>query len=616
MKDFDRFLASGFRARLSTLLEILEDQLKRRGSLAVFVFTLVYYGLYYNTGLTLTGEAGSNALIATRIIEGWQPIKGMFIGYNLMWFYPLAWIFQVTGPHLLATQIFFMALAGATGWIGFILVRKATGSAILAALAAGLMILMPGAIFRNYMGFIGTLASFALVRGYVIEASSPVRQCLWMGFAGASLSLCFLIRIEPSLLLGVLWIGLVFVYPIGFKNLFFKRLGVLRVGTIVAMVAFLLVHTPFALQAQQGGFGKEFLNQYTQFIHMLRSEFMLEVKKLSTTENTPATPEAHDSVPVSINAPVKIDTPTPLVEKKSAGPDRDGRRARPSFENLFRWQKPSYFDLSIYFPVLSSGVLALAGLGILANGLKRGCLRMRFLGLLLLVTTGCALSLFSQYFFFRPDSVHLAEFMVPFYPALACGIAIGLELLRRNKGILVGITAFILISICTLQIIVAFNSLFGREGSGSIRSSRGKSALFESAGGTRFRVKPSDLAQWEGLRNAILAHSTSGDYLVTYPYVPVLNMISERPSYQFKLYVDNATEPANFSLGAIAEFEKRKPAIVVVNNRDINKTEFSRFKNWAALFYQHIAANYVLVGTYFENVEVFVRPDKVTTHDP
>jgi hypothetical protein len=98
--------------------------------------------------------------------------------------------------------------------------------------------------------------------------------------------------------------------------------------------------------------------------------------------------------------------------------------------------------------------------------------------------------------------------------------------------------------------------------------------------------------------------------------VPVLNILSARPSYQRKLYVDNATEHQNFPFLAIAEFDEKRPAVIVINNRDINKTEFSRFKNWAAPFYQHIAKNYVLAGTYLKEIEVFVRPDRIPQNSP
>jgi hypothetical protein len=235
--------------------------------------------------------------------------------------------------------------------------------------------------------------------------------------------------------------------------------------------------------------------------------------------------------------------------------------------------------------------------------------------LVLLTTAGCSLALFPQYFFFRPDSVHLAEFMVPFYAALACGLGFGAVFLR-SRSVGTRVAGGLLAAVCVLQIVVAFNALFGREGSGSIRSARGKTALFEAPGGISMRVRPSDLADWENLRDTLLRHSQPGDWLVTYPYVPVLNILAERPSYQRKLYVDNATEPANFPYLAIAEFDEKRPALVVINNRDINKTEFSRFKNWAAPFYDHIAANYVLKGTYLKEIEVFVRPDRIPGNSP
>jgi hypothetical protein len=229
--------------------------------------------------------------------------------------------------------------------------------------------------------------------------------------------------------------------------------------------------------------------------------------------------------------------------------------------------------------------------------------------LAILTTTGCALSLFSQFFFFRPDSVHLAEFMVPFYPALACAAAVGIGLIRRG-GWKVAWCGGLIVLLIGLQVFVAINALFGREGSGSIRIARGKSALFEAAGGVRFRVKPNEIGDWQNLRDTLVASTRDGDFLVTYPYVPLLNLIAERQSYQTKLYVDNATESPDFPEKTISELREKQPAVVVLNNRDINNTEISRFKNWAAPVHDFLFQNYVLAGTYFENIEVFVRPDR------
>jgi hypothetical protein len=587
----------------------VEAFLQRWGLALLVLFAVLYYEAYYNTALLLTGESGSNALIASRIIEGWRPIADMFVGYNLLWFYPIAALFKITGPHMLAMQIFFMCLCLVTSTLGFLLVKKTTGQAWLAMLAGGLMILMPGAMFRNYMGFIGTLASFALVFGYVIPASNSLRQCLWMGFCGAALSLCFLIRIEPSLLILVVWIGLAILYPIGICGEFLRRSRVVVIGTLLALIAFAAVHIPFVLHARERGFEREFLNQYGQFFDLFRWELQKELQKSRGAIRL-------DWPPYSGSEILRAGLPSPVVTVTNAQRDsddtgRDGRRSRPDLSEAFHGKGSLFFALSIYLPVLTSAVLALSGALLAIFGMLKGNERARFLGLLVLATTGAALSLFPQYFFFRPDSVHLAEFMVPFYPALACAAFAGWWVFRNLSSLIGRLFGVALPILCGFQVVGAFNALYGREGSGSIRLARGRTVMFHAPGGIDFRVKPAELRDWEGLRDALLTQSRPGDYLVTYPYVPLLNIMAQRPSYQSKLYVDNATESPDFPQKAIIEFEKNKPAVVVVNNRDINRTEVSRFRNWAAPFYQHVSSKYVLTGTYLKTIEVFVRPDRV-----
>lgn len=587
----------------------LDSCLQKRGLWALLVFALVYYALYYNAHLTLTGEAGSNVLIAQRINDGWRPIKDMFIGYNLMWFYPLSWIFEFTGPHLLASRLYFMGLCIVTGVLGFTLVRKATGSGILAAFAGVLMILMPGAMYRNNVAFVATLASFALVYGYVITHRSRFIQMLWMGFAGAAMSLCFLIRIEPSLLATVVWAGLALLYPIGVRGGFFSRLGTTLAGTILGVCAFAVVHAPFVHHAYKNEFGPEFTGQYSQFVSLLRWELLREIEKIRPApepkkDKVRKTSPALEPVASASLAVASPETPQPQVAESS-----DGRRARPPLLDSIQKGRISFFPLSIYFPILASAVLTIAGGLIFLSGAAFGSTAHRQSGLAILATTGCALTLFPQFFFFRPDSVHLAEFMVPFYPALACGVAAAIGLVRQGTW-RASFGALILL-VVGLQAIVAFNSLFGREGSGSIRIARGKTALFEAPGGIRFRVNPEDLGEWESLRDTLTASTRDGDYLVTYPYVPLLNVMAQRPTYQFKLYVDNATESADFPEKTVAELREKWPAVVVVNNRAINKTDFSRFENWAAPVHGFLLENYVLAGTYLDDIKVFVRSDRV-----
>ena len=595
--------AHGFFQACRALVGGLEGLLQRRGGMMIAALALIYYALYFNAHITLTGEAGSNVLIAQRMQEGWRPIKDMFIGYNLMWFLPLSWIFEFTGPHLLASRIYFLVLCGISAVLGFLVVRRVTGQAIVAGVAGVLMVLMPGAMYRNNVGFVGCLASFALVYGYLVKHRSRLSSILWMGFAGSAMSLCFLIRIEPSLLTSVVWIGLVLLYPFTDRGGVLARSVTVFMGTILALGMFAAVHAPFVAHAYRAGFGPEFVGQYSQFVNLLRWELQKELKKIPSPQVKKPAPPTVQNAPDSASRASANPDPNPQDEKN------DGRRQRPPFAESFQNGRVSYFPLSIYFPVLTSSVLVLAG-GLLffSGAILRNSDQSRK-GLAVLATTGCALALFPQYFFFRPDSVHLAEFMVPFYPALGCAAAAGISLIKKTRW--VAFCGIALVVLVVLQVVVSFNSLFGREGSGSIRVARGRTALFEAPGGIQFRVKPDDLQDWERLRDTLARSSRPGDYLVTFPYVPLLNVMAERPSYQFKLYVDNATESPDFSEKTIHELRDKRPAIVVVNNRDINKTEFSRFKNWAAPVYRYLESDYVREGVFLEDIEVFVRPDRV-----
>jgi hypothetical protein len=600
--------AHGFFQACRALVGHLENLLQRRGGVMIAAFALIYYGLYFNAHITLTGEAGSNVLIAQRMQEGWRPIKDMFIGYNLMWFFPLSWIFEFTGPHLLASRVYFLVLCGISAVLGFLVVRRVTGQAIVAGVAGVLMVLMPGAMYRNNVGFVGCLASFALVYGYIVSHRSWLSIVLWMGFAGAAMSLCFLIRIEPSLLASVVWIGLVVLYPFAGRGGVMARLLTVIAGTTLALVMFAAVHAPFVAHAYRAGFGPEFVGQYSQFVNLLRWELQKELRKI------PSAPEKKPSAIFAQNAIDPFSKPSDALPATKPAKSRpaeanDGRRQRPPFAESFQSGRISYFPLSIYFPVFTAAVLALAGgLFFLGGAIVRNPDQCQ-IGLAVLATTGCALALFPQYFFFRPDSVHLAEFMVPFYPALGCAAVAGISLAKKTRWM--AFCGLALVVVVLLQVVVAFNSLFGRDGSGSIRIARGRTALFEAPGGIRFRVKKDDLADWERLRDTLARSSRPGEYLVTFPYVPLLNVMADRPSYQFKLYVDNATEPPDFSEKTIRELREKRPAVVVVNNRDINKTEFSRFKNWASPVHDFLQSDYVPQGTFFEDIEVFVRPDRV-----
>jgi hypothetical protein len=581
-----------------------EGFLARRGFWLLAAFAVVYYALYFDTGLQLTGEQGSNALIAMRILDGERPIADMFIGYNLLWFYPLVGIFALLGPHWLAMRIYFLVLAAVTALLGYALVRRVTGLAWAALLTGLFMVLMPGAIFRNYLGFIGILAATVLLRGYVLPAATPAKQIGWMALAGAGLAVCFLIRIEPSLLIAVVWAGLVLLYPFGERGAFPARLRTVFLGTAAALAAFAAVHAPFVLHAYQRGFGPQYTAQYLGFFHLLGYELQREVAHWMPQPE----PAAGPALPA-------VDAPPPPPPGDAPGGDgfggRDGRRALPSPASIFTGRGIYFFAAAIWFPVLFAPVLVLTGVVLLAAALWRRHPERKRLALLILTTTGCALAFFPQYFFFRPDPTHLNEFLLVFWPASVCSAWAAWRAADLSGSRAGRLLARLLVAMTALQMVLSFNALFNRESSGSIRSSRGLDARFSALNGVWSRVAGRQLADWEGLRDTVLAHSAPGDFVVTYPYVPIVNVMCDRPTYQWSLYVDNATASPRFCAVEAERLGQRQPAVIVVNNRAINRTEPSRFRNWAAPLQAYIEANYAPVGEFFGEITVYARPDKI-----
>jgi hypothetical protein len=141
----------------------------------------------------------------------------------------------------------------------------------------------------------------------------------------------------------------------------------------------------------------------------------------------------------------------------------------------------------------------------------------------------------------------------------------------------------------------------------------GKPVEVRALNGVDVLLSRSDAAPMEGLRDAVLAHSSPGEFVVAYPYAPTVNFMTDRPSYEYNLYVDDATAGPTFQRDAADRIRLHRPAVIVIDNRPMNRTEISRFKNWAADLMAFITAEYRHVGTFRigrREVEVYARPDK------
>ena len=329
--------------RIANLGARLESHLKTWGALGVAIFAIIYYAAYYRSGLNFSGEGGTVAIIAMRLLDGQRPIVDTFLGYNVMWFYPVAWLFQITGPDYTALRIFFFALCTVTGILAFFVVRRVTGSGWYSTLAALGPVLIPGMLFRNYMAFLPMLNMLALLQAYVFQQPTTRRQILWMAGAGAVLGLTYLMRIDLGTFFTIMTAGLIALYPFGVRRAFARRLPLAVAGTVLAVAMFCATHAPFYFDAVKRGYAEAFVAQYTTWIGMVRYLASQQLAK----------PTAPVSTPPEEASPVLAEpTPSPTPKLRNRDVDSDGYLQKRSMTDIVQGQTlyDRAFALATYLP--------------------------------------------------------------------------------------------------------------------------------------------------------------------------------------------------------------------------------------------------------------------------
>jgi len=582
------------------------------GPAMLLVFAFFYYQQYYLSGLNLGGEGGTNAVIAMRLIEGQRPIADTFLGYNVMWFYPLVWLFQAVGPDFTAMRVFFYVMSAVTGVLAFGTVRRVTGQAWLALGCGVLVILLPGMLFRNYMGFLPVLNGFVLLSAFVFEASTPARRFGWYMVAGLALGLTFLTRIDVGVFFLPIYVGVGVLWPLAVRGRFWRRIPEAVAGLLTVVLVAGVLHVPFWTDARERGFEKNFVNQYLAIWGLIQYEAKKHIiDRIFPADSSAVVDEIDSNVGASqvIRVSTAATPPETGLDVADSGGE-SGTRPRPRLDVIWSdgMLSDKAFAVAVYLPLVIGGViLCFSAVGLLVGiftvrpDLKRDALAA---GVLL----GAALTLFPQYFFFRPDTPHLAEFRIPFLIAMVCSGFLAVRWLwGRSLVGKIGVSAFILL--CAVCEGAFFYHAYFKDSSGSVRVMHNRTALFTAENGVRALIRKRDVDWMNGLRDAILKHSTPTDWLVTYPYSPTINFMTNRRSYLYNLYVDNATAPENFHAVTMREIAEFRPAIVVIDDRPINNTEASRFSRWAAPTMKFLHEEYVQIGQ-FSSIAVFARPDK------
>ena len=593
----------------------LESALKRWGGLLVAIFAVLYYSLYYRSGLNFSGEGGTVALVALRLLEGQRPIVDTFLGYNVMWFYPIAWLFHLVGPDYTALRIYFFGLCMLTGALAFFIVRSATSSGWFSILAAAGPVLIPGMIFRNYMAFLAMLNMLVLLQAYVLEQPSKLRRIFWMVAASICLGLTFLMRIDLGMFFTVITAGLIVLFPFGRRPGFGPSLALASGGAFLALLMFCLTHAPFYVDAVKRGYAEAFTAQYTNWLAMVR---FLATQQLATRRTSPPAPSMQTAIaspdgerpsplpPQTDAAKTTAESPSPAPTKGDV--DSEGYLQKRALRDVIEAQTFSERALALatYLPILVALLIILPAVALLMVALARGDFALKTSALVLLVTTGSALTLFPQYFFFRPDTPHLSEFMAPFVVAIACATWIAFQWRRQSAA--AAIYSGLVMIVGIFNVVVFFLHAFPKESSGSIAARKMRKYKFVAENGVSVWLKHKEREDIAKMFEVLQTHTKPSDYIVCYPYAPTINFMTNRPSYEYNLYVDNAHNVSGFFRETIAEVEKYRPAAILIDNRALNQSEQSRFRNWAPDTYEWIKSTYAYAGT-FRRQEIYLRPD-------
>jgi len=377
---------------------------------------------------------------------------------------------------------------------------------------------------------------------------------------------------------------------------FRRRLSSALVTIIALPVTFLVVHLPVSYYAERHGFAAAFWEEYLSYWQFIEEK----AASVAGVE------------PVNSSHPDKLSPRTQLVVDAATVPsvaDRSTRRL-PAWTQMFteKFGKKRILVFLLYYPLLSGAFLAVAALFLAISGLMKN--RAIEKGEALVITIGLvsAFTLFPQYFFFRPDPQHLSEMMCPFLVVSACSFGMALRRWKSPQAWLRWSTRLWLLFLL-VQLWFYLSYGLAVPWMGSIGRKKSNEQLFRADNGVLAYLPKEQEPEYEALYQAVIKNSAQNDWVICYPYAPTVNFMTDRRSYLYNLYIDNATRPATFDQDAIAAIEQKKPAVILIDDTPINATESSRFSVWAPGTLAYIKSHYRHVGTFVRN-DVYVAPSQ------
>lgn len=566
-----------------------EKRARRFFTLLILGLALLYYGSYYRHDLRFRDEGGTIALGAQRLLNGERPIVDVVLNYNVLWFYPVVAMFKMFGVNFVLMRAYFLALSALAALLAFFAVNRAGRAPWLALGVALVCMLVPGMVFKNYIPLL-VIANSSLLMRAALAVPRTNRSFFCVAGGGVLVGVTFLIRIDLGIFFTALWLGLHFLRMFDRAIPLSRKIPVFLAGSALTIGIAWLVHLPVLADARARGFDQPFVAQYRGWAHMiengLREKAGLAPLKYNALETRP---DKTADTPVSWNRDILR------------------RNAWTDFANAENWEARAMVPLT-YLPILTIAGLLAWTLARLARGLRSTDPEAWRKPLGALVLLGGALTAFPQFFFFRPDAPHLSEFS-PGYWVAVTGAALLLDAFNgswKNTTL----PARIFFTLLAVHAALYLSCMMPNRWTGTIAARQYSNTRFTAANGVDVYVSAGAYPALKALCQVVQENSKPREYLVAYPYHPTINVITDRPTYEKDVYIDNATRTRHWDEEAIKRFEKFQPAVIVLSDWAVNGHDGSRFSVWAAPTKAWIQAHYQSRGTFKTDVdefEVFTR---------
>lgn len=576
--------------------------------MVVLVAAIAYYASYWHFWFNPHDEGGTACLIAQRLMQGEKPWVDVEPGYNIGWFYPIVGLFHITGVNYLAVRAWFFLLATITALLGCGIVTRVTGSRWWGMATGLLLVVFPGSQFKDYIP-LAEAANTACIIHFIF--TDPTLRRRWFGAAvlgGVVLGLTFLVRVELGYFFSVVWLLLLVISLLDRRAAIAARFAGLFLGAIALVLGVVIVQAPAYSHLRDRGLEANYWAEYSDWFEFLRSSINQRVKRpvpplaAGLANPTPTGPAANGAVGEAL-------APAPAIHNPENG-DRSVLPRRPLSAMAGKGWRERILTFLTYAPIIGFGIFLLAGLIGFFRSVGKADFNLTAVPMRWLLLVGGSLTTFPQFFFFRPDRPHLSEFMPGYIIAMMASAWLlwprGSERAPLRR-IFAGLVALFLIG----QFLVFAVFALQHPSAGTIAARNGRKARFQGENGVRVHTSKKEAAILQGVYDIVMKSTKPGDYVICFPYMPGYNVMTNRPTYLHNVYVDNATRGEHWSEKTIHEFEEKRPGVVIIDNRDINGTESSRFSHWAAPVYAYLKKHYKAAGK-FETVEVFLPPSAAT----